>query len=147
MLLVMASTLVLVGDGFLIPSNVFGEMWIGVLSAIVLDISPQKIRTTVIAIYLFIITVIGGNFNIIVAPLQKSIKKHINGDDSTKELRSMQWTLFLTFPSLYALSSLLFILGFFLMRFDIKHKKKREGEGISLNRPAKSGSVDSVEEH
>ena len=122
-------------------------MWIGVLSAIILDISPQKIRTTVIAVYLFIITVIGGNFNIIVAPLQKALKKHIDGDDSTKELRSMRWALFLTFPCLYALSSILFVLAFLLMRFDIKWKERKESEAaVSLNRPAKSGSVDSVEE-
>ena len=121
-------------------------MWIGVLSAIVLDISPKKIRTTVIAVYLFIITVIGGNFNVLVAPIQKALKKHIHGDDDTQELRSMQWTLFLTFPCLYALSSLLFVLAFLLMRFDIKWKERKESESVSLNRPAKSGSVDSVEE-
>ena len=113
-------------------------MWVGVLSAIVIDISPTKIRTSVIAIYLFIITVIGGNFNVLVPPLEKGFEHHTSKYDATK------WAIFLTFPCLYVLSSIIFILAFFLIRIDIKVKKKRDA-ALSLNRPEKSGSIDSIE--
>ena len=108
-------------------------------TAIVVDLSPSRIRTTAIAVYLFIITVIGGNFNLLVAPLEKSLPT-----DSKYE--STRWALFLTFPGLYALSSVLFILTFFLMRIDLKIKKKRE-DVVSLNRPYKGsdGSIESAE--
>ena len=122
----------------LIPSNVIGEMWVGVLSAIVVDISPTKIRTSVIAIYLFIITVIGGNFNVLVPPVEKGFKHYTDKGNATK------WAIFLTFPCLYVLSSIIFVLAFFLIRIDIKMKKKRDAT-LSLNRPEKSGSIDSIE--
>ena len=102
----------------LIPSNVIGEMWVGVTSAIVVDLAPARIRTSAIALYLFIITIIGGNFNILVPPLQDAI----HGDAVTKD----RWSIFLTFPVLYALSSLLFLVTFFLMRVDLIIKRKVE---------------------
>ena len=46
----------------LLPAFAFGEMWIGVTIAVVMDIVPVLIQGSVIAVYLFIITVIGGNF-------------------------------------------------------------------------------------
>ncbi len=40
---------------------VIGEMWIGVFLTIVLELTPKKMHTTSIAIYLFIITNIGAS--------------------------------------------------------------------------------------
>ena len=51
--------------------------------------------------YLFIITVIGGNFNILVTVFVQA------GLDR-------QWALLITFPGLYILSSILFIVTFFV---------------------------------
>lgn len=118
-------------------------MWIGVTTAIVIDLSPARIRTTSIAVYLFIITVIGGNFNVIVSPLEKSLKKYFGDDADHIKYESTKWALFLTFPGLYAASSILFIITFFLMRVDLKIKKRREN-AVSLNRPYK-GSDSSIE--
>lgn len=112
----------------LIPSNVIGEMWIGVASAIIVDLAPSKIRTAVIAVYLFIITVIGGNFNLLVPPIHHGFKQHFS------DLASYRWSLFLTFPGVYALSSLLFVLAFFLMRLDLKHKMSVE-QRLVVNQP------------
>ena len=109
----------------LIPSNVIGEMWIGVTTAIVVDLAPSKIRTSAVALYLFIITVIGGNFNLLVTPIQHGFEHH-----GYSEHASYQWALFLTFPGTYALSSLLFLVAFFLMRFDLKQKKRLEEKMI-----------------
>lgn len=67
----------------LIPANVFGEMWIGVTTAVVIDLVPKQIRTTAIAVYLFIITLIGGNFNVLVSPLKTAFDDY-------------KWALFLT---------------------------------------------------
>lgn len=114
----------------LIPSNVIGEMWVGVTTAIVVDLAPSSIRTTAVAVYLFIITIIGGNFNIMVAPIQSALMKyqHMSNYDSYK------WTLFLTFPGVYAASSILFVITFFVMRCDIKRKQKIE-KALVLNAP------------
>ena len=115
----------------LLPANIIGEMWVGVSSAIVVDLSPSQIKTTVIAVYLFIITIIGGNFNLLVAPINNAFKKSLSKE------AAYQWTLFLTYPSLFALSSLLFFITLFLIRLDLRIKKKRE-RAMSLNNPGHS---------
>lgn len=98
----------------LIPSNVIGEMWIGATLALVVDLVPGQIKTASVAIYLFVITIIGGNFNLVVDPINKDLGGRY------------EWTLFITFPGLYVLSSILFLITFFLLRFDLKRKRKRE---------------------
>ena len=110
----------------LIPSNVIGEMWVGVTSAIVVDLSPARIRTSAIATYLFIITIIGGNFNVLVT----AIKNALPGD--SKDLNKARWALFFTFPLLYAISSLLFLATFFLMRLDLHIKKRTEEWSMNI---------------
>ena len=72
------------------------------------------------ALYLFIITVIGGNFNVLVSPLRQGFEQ------SFDKLSSYRWSLFLTFPGLYALSSILFLLTFFVMRWDLRRKQLLE---------------------
>ena len=119
----------------LIPANVIGEMWIGVATAIVVDLVPSKIRTASIAVYLFIITVIGGNFNVIVDPIQKSFE-----DDGLSDSYSYRWALFLTYPGLYVLSSLLFIVTFFLMRWDLKRKRRMEEAYMLINETQRGDS-------
>ena len=104
----------------LIPSNIIGEMWIGVTTAIVVDLAPSKVRTATVAIYLFIITIIGGNFNLLVEPIRSGFNKHMN------YIHSYRYALLLTFPGVYAISSLLFVLAFFLMRLDLMHKMRTE---------------------
>jgi hypothetical protein len=111
----------------LIPSNLFGEMWVGVTSAIVVDLAPSRIRTGVVAVYLFIITIIGGNFNLIVTPVTQGFEKHFS------KLTSYRFSLTLSFPGLYALSSVLFVFAFLLMRLDLKRKQRLEGQVNSIN--------------
>ena len=104
----------------LIPSNVIGEMWIGVTSAIIVDLAPAKIRTASLALYLFIITVIGGNFNLLVSPINEGFERHLG------EVLSLRLTLLLTFPALYVIGSALFLLSFFLMKIDLRLKPEAE---------------------
>ena len=96
-------------------------------TAIVVDLAPSKIRTGAVGMYLFIITVIGGNFNLLVDPINSGFSKHFS------DLRSYQLTLLLTFPGLYVISSGLFVLTFLLMKFDLTFKTRREGGGLSVN--------------
>ena len=103
-------------------------MWVGVTSAIVVDLAPSKIHTGVVAVYLFIITVIGGNFNLIVTPITDAFEKHF----STVTSYRFSLTL-LSFPALYALSSLLFVFAFFLMRLDLSRKERLEGQVNIIN--------------
>ena len=97
-------------------------------TALVVDLAPSHVRTGAVSIYLFIITVIGGNFNLIVPPIKDGLQQHLN------HILSYRLTLLLTFPGVYALSSLLFILTFFVMRADLRRKKKMELEE-NLNKP------------
>ena len=91
-------------------------MWIGVTLAIVVDIVPSKIKTAAVAIYLFVITVIGGNFNLIVDPITKSINSEY----------ALPIALTVTFPGLYFISSFLFLATFFVVRYDIKRRARLE---------------------
>lgn len=115
-------------------------MWIGVTTAIVVDLAPSKIRTAAVALYLFIITIIGGNFNLLVEPIRVGFNKHMS------YLVSYRLALLMTFPGVYALSSLMFVLAFLLMRWDLKQKKKFEHTMV-LNEDggSKEGSEDGDE--
>ena len=57
----------------LIGANLVGEMWIGATMALVLDLVPSTMRTTSIALYLFIIFNIGGNAPGLVNVLARAI--------------------------------------------------------------------------
>jgi hypothetical protein len=49
-------------------------MWIGITIAVIVELIPADIRTTGIAVYLFIITNIGGNIQLLVPPIKTSFK-------------------------------------------------------------------------
>lgn len=49
-------------------------MWIGITLAIILELVPSDIRTSAIAIYLFIITNVGGNTPLLVPPIKNHFK-------------------------------------------------------------------------
>lgn len=51
-----------------------GEMWIGITIAVIVELIPSDIRTTGIAVYLFIITNIGGNMQLLVPPIKSYFK-------------------------------------------------------------------------
>ena len=90
----------------LLPAFVFGEMWIGVTVAVVVDIVPALIQGSVIAVYLFIITVIGGNFNVLVSVFVQA------GLDR-------KWALLITFPGFYMMGSFLFVITYFVLRYEV----------------------------
>ena len=101
----------------LLPAFVFGEMWIGVTIAVVVDIVPAIIQGSVIAVFLFIITIIGGNFNVLVSVLVQA------GLDR-------RWALLITFPGLYILGSFLFFIAYFVLCYELS--KARNNLYVSL---------------
>ncbi|EDV27921.1 uncharacterized protein TRIADDRAFT_20550 [Trichoplax adhaerens] len=84
----------------LIPNNLIGEMWIGVTLTVVVEIVPGNIRTSAIAIYLFIITNIGGLMPLLVPPLTA--------------ISNLRTALIVLFPMLYLVSSGLFLVAYFV---------------------------------
>ncbi|XP_048587270.1 MFS-type efflux pump MSMEG_3705-like [Nematostella vectensis] len=96
----------------LLPSNIIGEMWVGVTLAVVVELVPNTIRTAAIAGYLFIITIIGGNIPLLVPPLKK--------------VTSLRTALYILYPGLYVVSSVLFLLTLFVLKRDIAKKAVEE---------------------
>ena len=96
-------------------------MWVGVASAIIVDLAPVKIRTASLALYFFIITVIGGNFNLLVEPIRMGFRRHFG------PILSLRLALLFTFPALYVIGAVLFLLSYFLMRIDFSMKSNAEG--------------------
>ena len=60
-------------------------MWISITMTIVLELVPVDLRTSSIALYLFVITNIGGNAPLLVTPIQNAFHKYgLNNQDSLR---------------------------------------------------------------
>jgi len=64
-----------------------GEMWIGITLTIVVEMVPANIRTSAVAVYMFIISNIGGNMLLLVPPFQDAFEK--SGYTESESLRGM----------------------------------------------------------
>lgn len=96
----------------LIPSNIIGEMWVGVTLTVVVELVPNTIRSPAVAGYLFIISIIGGNVPLLVPPL--------------KEVTSLRTALYILYPGLYLLSSVFFLLTLSSLKRDMRRAKEEE---------------------
>lgn len=67
------------------------EMWFGIAFAVVVEIVPLQIRSTMIGLFLFVINNIGGNLPIAVDPVAKAI--------------GYRQSLWIFFPGLYLISN------------------------------------------
>lgn len=81
-------------------------MWVGVTLTVVVELVPNMIRSPAIAGYLFVISIIGGNMPLLVPPLKK--------------ITSLRTALYILFPGLYLLSSVLFLLTLFSLKRDLR---------------------------
>ncbi|XP_078282088.1 MFS-type efflux pump MSMEG_3705-like isoform X2 [Rhinoraja longicauda] len=88
----------------LIPANIIGEMGIGVALTIVVELVAPAVRTPVVAIYIFIISNIGGNAPLLVTPITRRW--------------SLRLALLVLCPGMYVAGSLLFLLSLVVMRRD-----------------------------
>ena len=87
-------------------------MWVGVTLTVVVELVPNTIRSPAIAGYLFIISIIGGNMPLLVPPL--------------KRITSLRTALYILFPGLYLLSSVLFLLTVFSLKRDMRRAQEEE---------------------
>ncbi|XP_076091392.1 MFS-type efflux pump MSMEG_3705-like isoform X2 [Mytilus galloprovincialis] len=102
-----------------IPTYLFGEMWIGITIAVLVELVPSDIRTTGIAVYLFIITNIGGNIQLLV-PVIKNYIKEMHKHDIPKypDVNALRTALYILYPGPYLYAAFIFVFVMFLMRRD-----------------------------
>ena len=84
-----------------IPTYVIGEMWIGVCVAVVIDLVPSDLTASAVAVYFFIIQIIGGNMNILEPPIRKQL--------------NMRYALLILYPGCYVVGAILFLVTFCLI--------------------------------
>jgi len=97
--------------GCLIGYYFLAETWFAVLFTVIVEIVPPEIRSTCIAIFLFLMNLVGGNLPVIVAPLRTYF-----GDYRT--------ALYLVWPGFLAISSFIFLFASIPLR--IRQKKEEE---------------------
>ncbi|XP_041370209.1 MFS-type efflux pump MSMEG_3705-like isoform X2 [Gigantopelta aegis] len=98
-----------------IPTYIIGEMWVGVTLTVLVELVPSNIRTSAVAVYLFIISNVGGAMPLLVPPIQQALEN--NGYNKTDALRG---ALYVLYPGLYVLGSVLFLLTMFVLKRDQK---------------------------
>ena len=69
-------------------------MWVGVTLAVGVELVPAQVRTAAVAVYLFIITNIGGNVPLLVPPIQHSFEDR--GWTKAESLRGKSQPTFFT---------------------------------------------------
>lgn len=105
-------------------SYFFAEMWFGILFAIVVEIVPLKMRSTVIGIFLFVMNNIGGNLPIAVEPVSKVL--------------GYRAALMIFYAGMYGISSILFLLTCIFLESGTKEKTETNGN-ITENAYQNSG--------
>ncbi|KAJ8682906.1 hypothetical protein QAD02_018698 [Eretmocerus hayati] len=82
-------------------SYFFAEMWLGILFAVLVEIVPLSMRSTIVGLFLFVMNNVGGLLPILVEPVSKAIG-----------YRESLWILY---AGAYGLSSFMFLFTMFLM--------------------------------
>ncbi|KAH3800834.1 protein spinster homolog 1-like isoform X2 [Dreissena polymorpha] len=108
-----------------IPTYLFGEMWIGITLAVVVELIPSNIRTSAVAVYLFIISNIGGNMPLLVPPIQKGFE-----NQGFTKSGSLRGALYILYPGLYVVGAVLFVPAMFLLKRD--QVKLKEAEYVKM---------------
>lgn len=102
-----------------IPTYIFGEMWIGITIAVIVELVPSDIRTTGIAVYLFIITNIGGNMQLLVPPVKSAFK-----NSGYSEVDALRAALYILYPGPYVYGAVIYIFVMLIMRRDQKRAEQ-----------------------
>lgn len=76
-------------------------MWFGILFAILVEIVPLQVRSTLVGVFLFVMNNIGGNLPILVEPVSKAI--------------GYRESLYIFYAGFYGISSIMFLFTLFLM--------------------------------
>jgi len=124
-----------------------GEMWIGVLYAIVIELVPSKFTATSVAIYLFVRANIGGLVPLLVPFVKEAYSKdhtytffaspliglNTTSDEALFSVTQqssigLQTSLLWLFPGFNALSAIFFAVSFCLLDRDLKARENEEGD-------------------
>lgn len=120
----------------LIPGYIFGEMWVGVTMAVLVELVAASVRTSAVALYMFIISNVGGNMPLLVPPLQTAFKNA--GYDTTDSLRG---ALCVLYPGLYVLSSALFLTTLCVLQRDIRSATEHDYAALETRESSSSSCV------
>ncbi|KAG7205141.1 hypothetical protein KM043_005510 [Ampulex compressa] len=90
-------------------SYFFAEMWFGIVFAVVVEIVPLSMRSTVVGVFLFVMNNIGGNLPILVEP--------------TRWVIGFRESLYIFNAGFYGISSIMFFLTMFLMDGPVVQKE------------------------
>ena len=72
-------------------------MWFGVCIAVAIELVPLEVSSIAVSLYLFIVNIVGGNLNLLLPWLQKSI--------------GLQDSMIVLFPGAYCVAGVFFILA------------------------------------
>ena len=86
-------------------------MWLGVCAAIVTELVPNDLTASAVAVYFFIIQIIGGNMTLLVTPLTEAL--------------NYRAALLILFPGMYIAAALFFLLTFAM----VSYREKKSGKG------------------
>jgi len=86
--------------GCLIAYYFFAETWFAVLFTVIVEIVEPEVRSTCLAIFLFLMNLVGGNLPVIVSPLRSYFDDY-------------RTALYLVWPGFLAISAVIFLLASF----------------------------------
>ena len=92
-----------------IGGYLIGEMWLGVCVAIVIELVPSNLSASAVAVYFFIIQIIGGNMTLFVTPLTNAL--------------NYRAALLILFPGMYVAAALLFVVTLFMVSYRERNSK------------------------
>ncbi len=108
----------------LIAAYLVGEVWIGVCIAVVIELVPSDLTTSAVAIYFFIIQIIGGNMNLLVPPIEQSL--------------GLQYAMLIMYPGMYIVGALFFVSALLVVTF----QQKKNKHAYTAGREVKTSSDD-----
>ncbi|KAK0066290.1 MFS-type efflux pump [Biomphalaria pfeifferi] len=111
----------------LIPTYIIGEMWISVTLTVAVELVPSQVRTSAVAVYLFIITNIGGNLPLLVPPIAASFESR-----GYNQVDALRGALYILYPGLFVLGGLLFLLTMFVVKRD---QQRAQYEVVTMEDP------------
>ncbi|CAG9805715.1 unnamed protein product [Chironomus riparius] len=110
----------------LASSYFFAEMWFGIVFAVIVEIVPLEVRSSIVGVFMFVINNIGGNLPILVDPLAKHI--------------GYRASISIFYAGFYLLSSILFFITMYFM----EGKKEEEKPIEPVNAVDPSNNVSRV---
>jgi len=87
------------------------ETWFGILFVTLVEVAPNKLKTSILGIFLFMMNNTGGNIPVLLDPLSKII--------------GYRESLYILYPGMMLLSGILFLLAVFPLKLQIAMKTKQ----------------------